>query len=438
MLASAGAEALLRQLASKLDGLPSSPRWWLAFSGGLDSTVLLHLLSRLRPAGVELCALHVHHGLSHHADAWEAHTRRCCEQWGVRWQAERVAVARKHRESLEDCARRARYSAIDSVLGQGELVFSAHHQTDQIETLLLRLNRGAGPAALAGMPWLRPQGAGWLCRPLLDVPRATLEAYAQAHQLSWVEDESNQSERFDRNYLRHRILPPLRERWPGFADSWCQSQQWLRESAELNDILAEQDLAALDARPERWGHSLSAQLPAGWSEARRRNLLRHWIARIGLPVPPRDRMARILLEVLPARADATPLVAWPGGELRRYGGRLHAMAPLPAFDPTLQLQWDGSAPLHLPGVGVLSMSPPGALGACEVSLRQGGERFKPYGRGHSQSLKKLLQETDTPPWWRDRWPLLYRDGALIAVPGLGPAAELGQATLETLTWQPGA
>ena len=305
MAAGEGAAAgLIGHLAAQLASLPASPRWWLALSGGLDSTALLYLLARLRPVGVELCALHVHHGLSPNADAWEAHARAACERLGVVCHCARVQVLRAPRESLEDAARRARYAAIDAHLGPGELVFSAHHRDDQIETLLLRLNRGAGPAALAGMPPLRPQGRGWLCRPLLDVPRAVLEAFAAAEGLPWVEDESNASEAFDRNYLRHRVLPALAGRWPGFAGNWVQSQQWLRESAELADTLAAQDLQLLDPRAEAWGHSLSAALPPEWSEPRRRHLLRHWLASCDLPVPPRDRLARVLDEVLPARADA--------------------------------------------------------------------------------------------------------------------------------------
>ena len=400
-------------------------RFWCAYSGGLDSTVLLHLLRRTGLPGT-LQAIHVHHGLNPLADQWQQHCEAVCRAWGVPLTVCRVQVARKGRQSLEEAARLARYGAFTSHMAAGDCLVTAHHQDDQAETLLLRLLRGAGVTALAGIRPCRTLGEGLLWRPLLGWPRQALEAYAREHGLDWVEDDSNQQPHFDRNYLRLRVLPALRARWPGFAGQWARSQQWLGEAAELCDALAEQDLARLEPRAEPGGASLAWQPAPEWSEARCRNVLRFWLRQDGFPPPPESRLLEVFTAVLQAREDAEPLLAWPGVELRRFRGRLHAMSALPPPPPPgWESLWDGSGPLLLPGAGQLEpMRGEGGLARADglrVAFRQGGERFHPRGRPHSQSLKKLLQEGDLPPWWRARQPLLYRGDRLVAVPGLGVA-----------------
>jgi len=229
----------------------SAPAWHIAFSGGLDSTVLLHLLATLAKTDTfpPLSAIHVHHGLQAAADAWPAHCRAVCDALGVPLQVIRVQV--RPGASLERAAREARYQAFAEVTGAGELLITGQHRDDQAETLLFRLLRGAGVRGLAAMPVQRPLAGGYLVRPLLDVSRADLEAYAREHQLTWVEDPSNADPRFSRNYLRHHVFPRLIERWPQAVSTMARSAEHLSEAQGLLDELAQMDLMTATCMPRQ-------------------------------------------------------------------------------------------------------------------------------------------------------------------------------------------
>lgn len=400
--------------------------WRVALSGGLDSTVLLHLLASLaqREALPPLFAIHIHHGLQAAADAWPAHCRALCERLGVPLQVEYVQV--EPGASIERAARDARYAAFAAALTAGELLLVAQHREDQAETLLFRLLRGAGVQGLAAMPATRPLGAGQLLRPLLNCSRAELQAYAEQQQLAWIEDPSNADSRFSRNYLRHRVMPLLQARWPQAAQRMALAAEHLGEAAQLLDELAQQDLRAAQS-PSRftWLNLASLYLPAirELSVARQRNALRYWLR--GRTAMPDSGHWAGWENLRDAAGDAAPIWRLAGGELQRADERLWWLAGswLQAPQPPGQLaqadRW-----LDLPGNGALLLQGRMPAGELQLSYRRGGETMELPGRGH-RDLKRLLNERQVPVFLRGRLPLLFCDGRLVAVANLsgldGPA-----------------
>ncbi|MBL8251723.1 MAG: tRNA lysidine(34) synthetase TilS [Candidatus Competibacter sp.] len=444
MAATALSPALFAPL---LDSHPRLRRLIVAYSGGLDSHVLLHLLATHRAIGPDraLQALYVDHGLQAASADWGRHCARVCQALDVPFQAVSVAAGPSDGASPEAAARRARYAALAAALDADAALLTAHHRDDQAETLLLQLLRGAGPRGLAAMPASARLGPGLLLRPLLDVDRADLVAYARAHRLRWIEDCSNADPAFDRNYLRHRVLPLLIERWPATARNLARSARLCAETADWLDAEAEADLArTATERADALHLSALRALP----EIRQRNLVRHWLRRLGLPVPDHRQLRHILRDSLTAGRDRQPRVRWAGAETRRYRDRLYAMPPLPPHDAGRTLIWrvraDGWPALELPGVGRLRMQATLGAGLGEnalsggeltVRFRAGGERFQPVGRRHGQELKKLLREAGIPPWERDRLPLLFGSGSLLAVVGFGVGSRYATEAGET-GWEP--
>lgn len=388
----------------------------VGFSGGLDSTVLLHLLAALpsiRARG--LGAIHVHHGLHPRADAWADHCTDVCRRLDVPLEVARVRVDRASGSGPEAAARAARHAAFAAALPAGGILALAHHCQDQAETFLLRGLRGSGVDGLAAIrPW-RAFAGGWLWRPLLGLARGRLLAHAREHRLQWIEDPANEDESLDRNFLRHRVLPLLRERWP-HADATLARSAAL--CAEARDLLAGEDTQAL---AEAGGEDGTMSLPAlrGLAPARRARVLRMWIDALDLPPLPAEGVARIEADLLQARADACAQFQWSGAVVRAWSGRLHAGKATPPLPADWQEQWDGREPLALPGgrilavaaaagVGVPAAPPPGAgFGTTlRVHARRGGERIRLPGRTHSHALKHVLQEAGIPPWERTRLPLL--------------------------------
>ncbi len=411
---------LLDHLRRSLHSLAPAAGYRVALSGGLDSVVLLHALGALRGELPPLGAIHVHHGLSPNADMWAEFCARLCRSLDLPCTVVRVDARPAPGESREAAARAARYRALTAALGPGEVLLSAHHQDDQAETLLLMLLRGAGVAGLAAMPVERPLGQGRLARPLLGLSREALHAYATAHGLSWVDDESNLDTGYDRNFLRHAILPRLRERWPSAPRALTRSAAHLAEAKELLAEMAEADRGRCLGSVTG---TLSIAALQRLSAARRRNLLRHWLGGQGVTSPDTLHLRRIEQELLSARPDAEPRVGWRGGEVRRYRDDLFAFAAALPPVPAVTLAWSLERPLPLPaGLGTLVAEPAlgqgialERLGRVTVGFRHGGERCRPQGRAHSQVLKKLLQEAGIPPWERERMPLLFIDGALAQV-----------------------
>ena len=394
----------------------NAPAWHIAFSGGLDSTVLLHLLANTEGLP-PLSAVHVHHGLQPAADAWPMHCQSVCDSLGVPLRIMRVHV--QPGASLERAARDARYQAFAEVIGAGEVLLTAQHRDDQAETLLFRLLRGAGVRGLAAMPAHRALAGGHLVRPLLDVSRAQLEAYAHEHQLKWIDDPSNADPRFSRNYLRHRVFPVLSERWPQAVSGLARTAEHLSEAQGLLDELARMDLqAANQSSPFPWLQLPSMKLAplCELSDARQRNAMRHWLTPL-TRLPDSDHWAG-WYSLRDAKGDAQPLWRLADGELHRSGERIWWLPTTWSDFSHATVSWPSAQnPLELPGNGRLEFIGKAPEGLLEVRYRQGGEIVEVPGRGR-RDLKRLLNECGVPGFMRGRLPLLYRGEQLLAVPTL--------------------
>ncbi len=426
-------------LMSLLAAHPGLTRLLVAYSGGRDSHVLLHRLASEPDISqrYRLQAVHINHGLQAAANDWAEHCARVCHSLGVEFGCLAIDARPRSGDSLEAAARTRRYQALAALLDAHSAVLTAHHQGDQAETVLLALLRGSGPQGLAAMPMSRALGQGWLLRPLLHYRSAELSRYARQHGLVWIEDPSNIDRHHPRNLLRQQIMPQLQTHWPGLEPTLSRVATHAAEASRLLDEQAAADLAELQTAD----HSLALQPLQHLSPARQRNVLRHWVHSCGLPPPSTRQLQQVLSELLPAAADRQPCVRWPGAELRRYRQRLYALAPQPRL-PREPTPWpDPCQPLRLPNGDSLRWVPqagnglrPSTLTALCVRYRQGGERFHPHGRRHSQSLKKLLQEAHIPPWERQRWPLLYCGKRLAAVPGIGVAHDFA-ASGKMIGWR---
>jgi tRNA(Ile)-lysidine synthase len=410
-------------IAPLLRACGSSCRLLVAMSGGLDSSVLLHAVASLRPSLTpgRVRAVHIEHGLHPEAPYW---AQRCVKQAAaldIACEIRRVQVPVGRSASPEAAAREARYDALARELEDDEVLLTAHHADDQLETVLLALMRGSGVAGLAAMPERAPFARGWHVRPLLPFVRAALARYAQEAGIEYCEDPSNLDRRFARNFLRAEVVPRLTQRWPAASRTVGRSAALAGEAARLIDELAAIDLAAC----ERAGR-LDVRVLATLSPARARNALRAWIRRAGLLAPSLRMLEQIVSDVVPARHDAQPRLAWSGAELRRRGEWLHLMEPLPSA-PAERIPLVVDRAVGLGKLGELRLEPctgsglsAAALHGHELSLgfRRGGERIRPAGDAHRRSLKKLLQTHEVVPWMRGRIPLVYADEELAAVADL--------------------
>lgn len=416
----------LERLVAAVSPYRGASRFVVAYSGGIDSSVLLHQLVQLRKKIVlpPVCAIHIHHGLNPQADAWQNHCNKNCKQLGVDFYSFAVTINQDSTKSIEELARESRYSVFENFVEKTDVLLMAHHQEDQAETMLLRLLRGAGPKGLAGMPSSRRLGQGVLVRPFLDVSKDTIRTYADHHQLVWVEDDSNQDNQFDRNFLRNDIFPLIKKRWPHYTQSWVRAANLCKETDELCTEWARLDWQ--NVQGSKTG-TLSVKALEQLSVLRQRNVVRYWLAQHQLTMPSQAQLDILLTDVLHAKADAQPLLAWPGVEIRRFQDNLYAMPPL-QFDSSVVVapfEWDMETPLALSigeliaqqtkgdGIALKKITEPLA-----IRYRQGGERCKPAGRVGSHPVKKLFQEYGVEPWLRDQWPLLYMGETLIAAPNL--------------------
>ena len=421
-----GAERLAETLAAIDPGWPERGSC-VALSGGLDSSVLLHAMSALaRARRLSLRALHVDHGLQSASAAWADSCRDACAAAGIPLRVISLGLDIPGGASVEAAAREARYAALAAELAPGERLLTAHHRDDQLETVLIQLLRGAGVAGLAAMPARARLGPGWQLRPLLDVDRAELRAYADSQGLAWYEDPMNEALRFDRGWLRSRVLPAIRERWPAASATVARSAAHLGEAAQLLG-----EIAAADASGMIDDGRLSLAAFDGLSRQRQVNLLRGWLRSEGLRPPPTARLAAALPAFLTARGDSSPLLRWDGGELRRYRGRLYALLPPPARPHEGAAEVAGLVALG-PGLGRFGLiaGNNGGLPAGEawtIRFRTGGESLRPHAGRPRKRLKDLCQEAGVVPWMRDRLPLVYAGDRLAAVGDLWLDADLAVA-----------
>jgi tRNA(Ile)-lysidine synthase len=413
---------------------PCDHAFCVALSGGLDSSVLLHAV--VRAGASPLRAIHVNHRLNERAADWARHCEQLCAALGVPLLVRTVDVSRGGGQGLEAAARLERYRALAAALRPGEAVLTAHHLDDQAETVLINLLRGAGVAGLRGIPARSVVLGCQVVRPLLEVPRAALRAYAQEAGIDWVEDPSNQDARIARSYLRNEIMPKLAARWPGASVTIARAGRLCGEAAGLIDALAEQDARRLVRRGRIDLGGLKAL-----GAARQANVLRfvcrQWLG----SVPPEARLRAGLQQLLEAGPDRSPLLSWSGGEIRRYRDALYVQQPLGVPCPRGDLRISARA-----GCGLDLGEPLGRLRLVRargqglsaartgpdltVRFRAGGERLRPAGTKSTRELKKLLQERGVVPWMRERIPLLYAGESLVAVAGLWVADEFAAVGTE--------
>ena len=411
--------------------IPHGSALCVGLSGGLDSTVLLEILAEHAvPAGYRLSALHVNHGLSPNADAWARHCERLCANQGVPLAVEHVRVNAASPEGVEGAARTARYAAYAA--RPEPFVVLAHHLDDQAETVLMQLLRGTGLKGISAMPELRPLlgTQRQVFRPLLDYSRAQLKAYAEERALRWIDDESNASTRFDRNYVRLEVGPRFDERYPGWRDALVR---FARHAASANDLL--EQLAAVDGVPPRPGDALP--LDRTLTAERRANVLRAFLARNAVAMPSEVRLAEIARQLYEARDDARVRLDHAGISIVRHKDAARVERDLgTAASPASpwRVDWHRERDVDLgadrgvihfdatKGEGIAA--DPARSGRWYFAPRSGGETIRLGGSDRpTRTLKNLLQEREIPVWQREKLPLLFHEDRLVWVPGVGIAAE---------------
>lgn len=395
----------------------------LALSGGLDSTVLLHLLSRSKQLiSFNLNALHVNHGLSPNADVWAKFCLEQCAALNVPMQLVHVEVDTSDNTGIEAAARKLRYEALFNEQLNGakpDFIVTAHHQDDQAETLLLQLLRGAGVKGLASMALIDTSRR--LFRPLLNVSRAQLLDYAQQNGLSWCEDESNHNTHYERNFVRHELLPLIESRHQSIKSVLARTASHMAEANAMLDALAKIDATNLidqDDSLNLIGLSLLDALRA-------KNVVRWWLAKNNLMMPSGSHLTQIMQQLLTAKQDANISIALQHLTLKRYLQRAYLVKLKQA--QTFDVEWSGQAQLNLPNGTTLYFQRVLGQGfvfksnqlTLQISNIAGQRHFKPQLNRPSKTLKHLLQEANIPPWQRDCLPLIFWQGNLVIVPKVG-------------------
>ena len=413
----------------------------VAYSGGLDSTVLLHLaIHYCRRTQIPLFAFHIHHGLSPNADAWLSHCQRICDENGLAFQFERIQVATDSGDGIEASARLGRYLALGRLAKNTgiQLILSAHHQDDQAETLLLQLLRGSGVAGMSGMdlcyraPNLFGHDEVMLARPILGEKRATLEAYVNEHGLSHIDDESNSDQRYLRNAIRHSVMPILEGLSPGYSERIARSAQHFQAAQNLLLEVAGQDFTACSA-----GQGLSLDAMRQLSPARKDNLFRYWFSKAGVRMPTTARLKEMQSQLFDGREDARITIHHDVFAIHRYENtvflsRQNKLAP----DTALEFAWQGQASMHFPkfsgnlyfdsadeGLDVAWLQQQ----ALVLHLRRGGERLKPAHNRPTRDMKSHYQTLRIPFWQRERLPFLSVGNDLLFAAGVGMQSRFCQA-----------
>ncbi len=386
---------------------------FVGFSGGLDSTVLLHQLRNNPLLSQRITAVHVHHGLSSEATRWQQHCQGLCDAWQVPLIIRHVTIQAK--SNIEEAARIARYKMFESLItSEKDALVLAHHEDDQAETVLLHLMRGAGIEGLSAISVSSVLSKGMLIRPLLEVPKQSLLQYARHNNLSWIEDESNQEEAFSRNFLRHRIIPLLQEKWPSVVQNVARTATHCQQAKKNLEVLAELDYPGLET--DQLGLSLPKLRALQF--ARLSNVLRVWLQKNKVRAVSKKRLDLLIQEVILARTDAMPCFKLGNRVIRRYQDKLYLLHDFLKVAP---MEWVDFPQALVMRAGTLEATPSTegllvpALSRIQVRYRQGGEQF--VWHGQTKHLKTLMQHWHIPPWQRSQIPLLYINDTLAAVLG---------------------
>ncbi len=395
-------------------------RLYIAYSGGVDSHVLLHCCASITQLKAKLTAVYVHHGLQAEAESWTEHCEKTAKDLGVEFLTLRVNAKASSGESPEEAARNARYAALKSLMNADDALLLAQHREDQLETVLLQLFRGCGLRGLSGMPERMAFGPGVMFRPFLDTPKQAIFEYAQAHQLSWVEDPSNQSNDYDRNFLRNAVVPLLKHRWPALDKTVTRSARHCAEAQTLVDEVADELFAAV-FNPTDFTLAISRLME--YQVHPQQLIIRHWFSQLGLKMPAQAVVGRILTQVVAAAEHRNPVLSGQGYTIRRYRDKLYCLNQSASELPQDRVWPAGQASISIRHHQTLSCQPSStgilreqwANARVEVRFRRGGEKICLPGRKGHHSLKNLFQEAGIPPWERDLMPLIYLDDELAAV-----------------------
>lgn len=429
-------------ILQKIRELCGSSALWVAYSGGMDSHVLLHLLATHRNKfSQKIQVVHVDHQLQSQSADWAEHCQQIAESLQLPFHSLQVTVTDINQSGLESAARSERYHAINKLMNGEGILLTGQHLQDQAETLMLQLLRGAGNRGLGAMKTVSFWQNMPIVRPLVDISRESLLDYATTHQLQWIEDPSNQNTEINRNFLRHQVWPLLQSRWPAINQNLARSAQNLQESQTLLDELAQDDLFNIEA--ELQDHSINIDKLLALSDARQRNVLRFFMKTLNIALPSRINLQRILDEVCSAAVDGQPQVSWHEYIARRYQNRLYlhnsiSLSPvvlaelihnqLPRLlDDKHRLVWQAQQ-----GRGIRAELFSSGL---TLKYRQGGEKIRLAGKTHHQSVKKLFQQWQIPVWQRDTIPLLFAGQQLVAIVGYA-CAEMAKPKSDQTGWVP--
>jgi tRNA(Ile)-lysidine synthase len=397
----------------------------VALSGGVDSVVLLHLLYQLQKKyHFTLKASHVHHGLSKNADQWAKFCEALCRKFSIALEVHHIQLPKKKSLGIEGEARRLRYEKL--LQAKTDLVVLAHHEDDQAETFLLQLIRGAGVKGLSSMAHFDEHRHLW--RPLLNTSRIDIKSYAKQHQLKWIEDESNQNIDFDRNFIRSKVLPILKNRFNHIIKVISRSSSHLAEAQHLLDDLAKIDLKSY-LKSIKYKHKLQVKTLNKLSLYRAKNVLRYWLEINDQMMPSKDLLDELLRQVLTAKKDADLKIQISKAfEIRRYQDEIYIVPKQQKIQKNYEMSWMGEPEIILPNGQKLIFKKVNGKGInlkflknkkLIIRNRQGGEFFKPDSKRPTKKIKQILQESDLPPWERQNLPLIFVGDDLAFVPNFG-------------------
>lgn len=406
--------------------LTRAPRLWVAFSGGVDSSVLLHALITTSSLAEKVHIIHVNHQLSETSASWATHCEAVALRYHRPFTLKTLTTAPKPSQSVEAWAREARYLALASVMGVNDVVLTAHHEQDQAETLLLQLFRGAGPKGLSSMPYSTPFSVGCLIRPLLTVSKISINRYAKAHALPYIIDSSNEDIRYHRNYVRQQVLPKIKNRYPAADRTLSRAAKHLQEQSQLLDmLLIEKYHSCLDNANNRL-HLISIKREHPFIQ---KYMFRQFFQACTGFYPSETQLNESIRVFIGAAKDRLPSMHLGCCVFRRYDGWLYCGDSKTHSLPDSPMYWSGELPINCVGleqpltrsflqengINVNTLD----WGRVSIRYRGGGERCRLRGQAHTKPLKKIFQNANIPPWMRPYVPLLYEGETLIFIIGIG-------------------